>query len=371
MHSLPETILQFGGGKFLRAFADLFVHQANLAGQGIGRIVVVQSTGDERARLLNEQQGRYHILVRGLSGGVTVDRVEESASISRALVAARHWLEVLAVARSPDLRLVLSNTTEVGYDLDPADAPGAMPPRSFPAKLLAVLHERFQAGGSGLTIVPAELFEHNADLLKERVLHLATQWQLSPAFTDWLRSRCFWLNTLVDRIVVNRPKEHPLLATDGLLVVAEPYALWAVERRDGAAPLPKLPAVVRADDVQPYFLRKVRILNAAHTAMAPRGLKRGYTTVLQAISDPDMASLVERMLFEEVIPVLQGRVEEPEEFARTTMERFRNPFLEHLLTDVVKHHEAKVRIRLQATRDEYVARFGRTPPLLDQAIAGN
>lgn len=370
MNPLPETILQFGAGKFLRAFADLFIHQANQAGQGVGRVVVVQSTGEDRARLLNDQRGRYHVLVRGLSGGATVDRVEESASISRTLVAARQWPEVLAVACAPDLRLVLSNTTEVGYDVDPTDAPEAVPPRSFPAKLLAILHERFRAGGGGLTVVPAELFEHNADLLRERVQGLAKQWRLPADFADWLRAECHWLNTLVDRIVVNKPKEHPLLATDGLLTVAEPYALWAVEQRAGAAPLPVLPEVVRAADVQPYFLRKVRILNAAHTALAPKGLKRGYTTVLQAVSDPEIAGWVERLLFEEVLPVLQGRVEGPEDFARTTLERFRNPFLEHLLTDVVKHHEAKVRIRLRSTRDEYVAKFGKVPPLLEEAIAG-
>jgi tagaturonate reductase len=369
MSQLPETVLQFGAGKFLRAFADLFIHQANLQGQAIGRVVVVQSTGEDRARLLNEQQGRYHVLIRGLHAGSTVDRVEESASISRALVAARQWPDIRAVARSPQLRLVLSNTTEVGYQLDATDSPEAAPPRSFPAKLLVLLHERFQAGGSGLTIVPSELFEHNADILRDIVLRLAEQWQLSAVFRDWLGNECRWLNPLVDRIVVNKPKEHPLLASDNLLTVAEPYALWAVQQQDGAAPLPELPAVVRTPDVQPYFLRKVRLLNAAHTALAPKALQRGHATVLQAMADAELVAWLNRLLFEEVLPLLQGRVEGPEEFARQTLERFRNPFLEHKLTDIVQHHEAKVKVRLQASRDEYVARFGRTPPLLEEAIA--
>jgi tagaturonate reductase len=368
MSQLPETILQFGAGKFLRAFADLFIHQANEQGQQLGRIVVVQSTGEDRAQLLNAQKGRYHVVIRGLSGGATVDRVEESASISRALVAARQWPDILAVARSPQLRLVLSNTTEVGYDLDAADTPQASPPRSFPAKLLAMLHERFRSGGGGLTIVPAELFEHNADLLQGIVLRLAEQWQLASDFCSWLTTQCHWLNTLVDRIVVNKPKEHPLLASDAMLTMAEPYALWAVQHRDGAAPLPQHPAVVRTADVQPYFRRKVRILNAAHTALAPRALQRGHATVLQAMGDAELVAWLERLLFGEILPVLVGRVEGPKEFARLTLERFRNPFLEHKLSDVVKYHEAKVKIRLQVTRDEYVAMFGRTPPLLEEAI---
>src|SRR5207253_2604211 len=154
---------QFGSGKFLRGFTDLFIHQANEAGQRIGRIVVVQTTGDARANLLTEQGGRYHVAVRGLSSGEIVDRVEESASISRALFAARQWPDVLAVARSPQLRFVLSNTAEAGYNLDPADRPTSSPPAAFPAKLLLVLHERFRAGQAGIHLLPCELFEHNAD----------------------------------------------------------------------------------------------------------------------------------------------------------------------------------------------------------------
>ena len=138
MSELPETFLQFGAGKFLRAFADLFIHQANEEGQEAGRVVVVQSTGSDRAELLNRQGCRYHIAVRGIFWGETVDRTEESASISRALAAATQWPEVLAVARSPDLRYILSNTTEAGYALDRADGPEPALPRSFPAKLLVV-----------------------------------------------------------------------------------------------------------------------------------------------------------------------------------------------------------------------------------------
>src|SRR5437016_4380078 len=91
---LPETILQFGSGKFLRGFADLFIHQANLDGQRLGRVVVVQTTGEGRANALSDQGGRYHVAVRGLAGGQLIDRVEESESISRALVASRQWPEV-------------------------------------------------------------------------------------------------------------------------------------------------------------------------------------------------------------------------------------------------------------------------------------
>jgi len=369
MNTLPETILQFGAGKFFRGFADLFVHQANEAGQELGRIVVVQSTGDDRAKLLNAQGGRYHVLVRGIENGQTIDRVEESASISRALAATHQWDDILGVARSPELRYVISNTTEVGYALDPNDRLSARPPRSFPAKLLLILHERFQAGGAGLTIVPCELFEHNGDVLRDLVLQLAETWHMPEPFRQWLRHDCFWLSTLVDRIVAARPAEHPLLETDALLTVAEPYALWAIEQKEGAGLFLRHPAVKRAADVQPYFLRKVRILNAAHTALVGKARQRGIPFVREAVLDPDIAAWLNRLLFEEIVPTVAERVDDAAGFARQTLERFRNPFIVHKFSDIAMYHEAKVKIRLLTTRAEYVAKFGHAPPLLDEAVA--
>jgi tagaturonate reductase len=368
MDHLAETVLQFGAGRFLRAFADLFIDQANRQGQQAGRVVVVQSTGDERAAALNRQAGRYHVLVRGLDGGAVVDRVEPVASIARALVAATQWDEVLAVARSPRLRVVLSNTTEAGYDLDPADTATDAPPRSFPAKLLAVLRERFAAGMPGVTVIPCELREHNARLLRGIVLELSRLWELPDDFTRWVAGECVWLETLVDRIVTGTPREHPLLARDALLAVCEPYALWAVQESAAAGRFLSHPAVVWTPDVEPYFLRKVRILNGAHTALLVRAWPRGFRTVREAVLDTELGSWLERLLFEEVVPVLEGRCEDPAAFAHRTLERFRNPFVEHRLADIAANHAAKVAVRLVPTRDEYRRRFGREPPLLQEVL---
>ncbi len=365
--TLPETILQFGAGRFLRAFADLFVHQANEEGQNVGRIVIVQSTGDERAAALNRQHGRYHVAVRGYENGNVVDRVETSASISRALVASSQWNEVRALARSPELRVVLSNTTESGYNLDPADQPSDAPPRSFPAKLLAVLRERFDAGQRGLVIVPCELREHNADTLRGILVQLAGEWKLSKEFTAWMQNECVWLNTLVDRIVVDPAADHPLRAEDAMLTVCEPYALWAIQEK--TTPFIRHSAIVWTPDVQPYFLRKVRILNGAHTALLIKAWPRGFKTVRDAVLDAELGQWLERLLFEEIVPVLRGRVDGPEAFARQVLDRFRNPFFEHQLASIAAHHADKVSVRLIPTRDEFQTQFGRTPPLLHEVLS--
>jgi tagaturonate reductase len=371
MSQLPETVLQFGTGKFLRAFADLFIHQANEENQKVGRVVAVQSTGNQRANLINGQGGHYHVLVRGLAGDGPVDRVDEVASISRALVADRQWDEVCAVARAPELRLIISNTAEVGYNLDPGDHPALVPPRSFPAKLLLILKARFEAGLPGTTVLPCELFDGNANLLRGLLLQLIQSWRLAPDLSHWIETECQWHNTLVDRIVCGKPFAHPLLEHDQLLAVTEPFAFWAIEQKTASDLLFRHPAIRRTADVRPFFLRKVRILNAAHTAMVCKALPRGIATVREAVLDADISAWLERLLFEEIVPTLEGRVEEPEAFARQTLVRFRNPFLEHKISDIAAYHDAKVQIRLVPTAAEFAEKFGRRPRLLDEAIAAS
>jgi tagaturonate reductase len=367
---LPETILQFGSGKFLRGFVDYFVHQANAAGQNVGRIVVAQSTGGHRADLLNQQGGRYHVVVRGIHDGKTIDQVEEVGSISRGLVISREWDEVLRVARSPELRYLVSNTAEAGYTLATEDWSNPGPPQSFPARLLRVLEARFQARQAGLVILPCELFENNADLLRGLVVQLATEAGLSEACRNWIEHECTWHNALVDRIVaVPDGPVFPGLESDALVTIAEPFAFWAVEDRAGNRDLFSHPAILRVPDVQPYFLRKVRILNAAHTALASKVTPLGVRTVREAMDRPEIVAWLESLLFEEIVPTLRGRVEEPETFARQTLERFRNPFLQHKISDILTYHAEKVKIRLVPTRGEYVAKFGRAPTKLDEALA--
>jgi len=365
----PETVLQFGTGKFLRCFADLFVHELNEQDRGAGRVVVLQSTGAERAHRINERGGRYRVAVRGLENGRLVDRTVQVTSISRALAAEEDWAQVLDLARSPDLTTIVSNTTEAGYRLEDEPLPGAAvaQPRSFPAKLLAALQARFEAGGAGLTILPCELLEQNADRLRTLAIEQASRWRLSAELIAWIESECAWCNTLVDRIVSAPSPGDPLAAEDPLFAVAEPFALWLVEGT-ATVPLIEHPAVHCVERLSPYLVRKVRILNGAHTALVAKALPRGVATVREAVADPHLGPWLRRLLFEEIVPTLEGRVPEPERFAHDALERFANPFLDHRLADIALHQEAKLQTRLAPTRREYVERFGRRPALLDEIM---
>ena len=366
----PETILQFGTGKFLRCFVDLFVHELNAKGQDRGGVVLVQSTGSERAEEFNRQCGRYHAAIRGQRQGERIDRTVEVASVARALAASSQWDEVLAVGRSDSLQLIVSNTTEAGYALQPGDSPTDGAPQSFPAKLLLVLKARFEARLPGVTVLPCELLERNADRLLDLVLDLTRLWELDDSLVEWLQHECCWSSTLVDRIVSAPSPGDPRAATDPLFAVAEPFALWLIE---GTAPIPcglvEHPAIEQVPRLEPYYLRKVRILNGAHTALVAKAMPLGFETVRDAVTDSDVGSWLRSLLFEEIVPVLEGRTESPDEFAEETLQRFANPFLDHRLADIALHHSVKLETRLAPTHAEYRERFGRVPKLLDEILS--
>ncbi len=369
---MTESILQFGAGNFLRAFADLFVAQANRTpATAFGKIVVVQSTDRHRADALNAVRGRYHVAVQGFAAGQIINEIETVDSISRALYAGTQWAEVRAVGQSPDLRWIFSNTTEAGFTLDDRDSArptDAVAPHSFPAKLLDVLLTRHAAGLPAPTVVPCELIEQNGQKLRGLVLAQAGRWQVAPTAIAWLTDAVGWLDNLVDRIVPGAPAEHPLKASDPLLLSAEPFAFWGVQATARTGGFLAHPAVTLTPDLTPYYLRKVRILNGAHTALVAYALPRGILTVRECLEHAEVGPWLERVLFEEIVPVIAERAPEADAFARATLDRFRNPFLQHQLSSIALNHEAKVKTRLLPTLADYRARFGKSAPLLSAAL---
>lgn len=366
---LPETILQFGAGRFLRGFADLFVQQANDAGQAVGRIVVVQTTPGSRVEQLNAAKDGYHVAIRGIENGTVVDRTELVRSLSRGLLAAAEWDEVVRVACSPELRCIISNTTEAGYATSHGDKLTDAPPQSFPAKLTQLLWRRFEARMPPPMILPCELVERNASKLRDIVQTQAIAWNLPTAFLDWTNADCLWLDNLVDRMVVSPRPDHPLFDSDPLLVQTEPYALWAIQKPHCPwQPLFTHPAVEIVEELTPYYLRKVRILNGIHSALVAKCLPMGYETVRQSLQDPQVMDWVLGLLYEEIVPTIAYRVEDVARFARQTLDRLANPFMEHRLADIQLNHEAKVALRLRTTCDEYQKLFGRPPRRLAEVI---
>ena len=331
--ALPERVLQFGSGMLLRALCSAAVDSANRAGAPAGRIVVVPSTpeGASRARALNAQDGLFTLVERGLSDGAPVERVRIVGAISRAVD------DVRDVASNPEIQVIISNVSEAGFKID---AP-------FPARLTDALHARFTRVPEAppLFVIPTELVPDNGPRLAAMVHQLAG----SQAFRDWLNARVRFCSSLVDRIVTAPSPDQLLGYRDALLTVAEPYALWAIEA-DPAELRAVFPVesatVVFAPDITFYRERKLRLLNALHTATTPLALLDGVRIVRDGMQHPLLGPFQKRLLFDEIIPATDLPVDEARAFAHQVLERFANPWLEHEYRVIATNQEEKFKIRV-------------------------
>lgn len=380
---LPERVLQFGEGNFLRSFVDWMINAMN--GQGLfgGRAVVVQPIEQGLVDVLNEQDGLYTLILRGLQGGKIVERREIITAISRSINPYQDWPAFLAAAGQPDLRFVVSNTTEAGIAYVEEPRPAGTCPASFPAKVAALLAERFSRFGGnpakGLIFLPCELIDKNGEQLRSCVLRHAAAWSLSPEFVRWVSEHNRFLNTLVDRIVPGFPHEEiPALTAelgyeDRLLTTAEIFHVWVIE--GGGAIAEELPLtqaglnVIWTADLQPFRTRKVRILNGAHTMMALAAYLADLDTVRQCVEDPVFGRYVRRGVFDEILPLLPLPVEATRAFAEDVMERLANPFIKHNLISIALNSVSKYRVRVLPSLLEYRAAHHRLPPALTFSLA--
>jgi len=383
--ALPETVVQFGTGAFLRGFADYFIDDANRRGAFGGSVVAVSSTGSSRDTVLKEQDGLFTLAIQGIERGGAEPRrrYRVISSVSRALSATEEWDAVLAVARDPAIRLVISNTTEVGIVFDEADSFDARPPRSFPGKLARFLYERAVhfdfAAERGVIVLPCELIEENGTTLRAIVLQLVREWKLGDRFTRWLADAVEFRNTLVDRIVPGTiPRddaeriERELGYRDGMITACETYALFAIEgdaefrARLGFADDPR---IVVATDIRPYRERKVRVLNGGHSISVPVALLAGLGTVREATEDPLVGQFMRRAILDEIVPSLD--VPDAESFARDVLQRFANPYIRHALIDITLHQTTKMRVRVIPSVVQYTERLGQPPEALAFGFAAS
>jgi tagaturonate reductase len=380
----PVKVIQFGEGNFLRAFVDWMIDQANRQGKFGGRVIIVQPLDEGLVDVLNEQDGLFTVLLRGTQNGQPVETTDVVTCVERGLNPYRQWPEFLACAANPDLRFLVSNTTEAGIVYVNEPQPAGVCPASFPAKVTALLYERFRkfAGRSdkGLILLPCELIDRNGDNFRAVCLRLAAEWRLGDEFTRWLTASNVFLNTLVDRIVTGYPKDEAAALTarlgyeDRLLVAGELAHSWVIEGdRKWAKELPLDQAglhVIWTDNVQPYRTRKVRVLNGLHTMMAAMAYPAGRDTVREAITDPLIGGLLRRAAFDEILPTLAMNESERREYAETGLERFANPFIRHYLLSIALNSISKFQVRVLPTLLDFAASQGRLPRVLAFSLAG-
>ena len=235
----PETVLQFGEGNFLRAFADWMIEDANEKGFFKGSIVICQPLSQLSAPALLDQDCVYTLVMRGIQEGKAVEKFKKITSVSRCLNIYNNYEDFKALAKIETLKVVISNTTEAGIAYKEGDKLTDTPPSSFPAKVTVLLYERYKAfkgaADKGFLFLPVELIDYNGTKLKEIILKYAKEWQLEDAFITWINEANKFTNTLVDRIVPGHPKdqmaefEAKLGYSDNALVASELFNLWVIE----------------------------------------------------------------------------------------------------------------------------------------------
>ncbi|MBD5459729.1 MAG: tagaturonate reductase, partial [Lachnospiraceae bacterium] len=382
LENAPERVLQFGEGNFLRAFADYFIDVMNERTGFCSKVVLVRPVGTPPGRtsdaehhptgynpmgyntmglyseeIFREQEGLYTLYLRGLENGRAVCEKRIISCVSRCLNPGTDYASVLACADNPDLRFIICNTTEAGIVYDAACRFDEMPPASFPGKLTQFLYRRFQKFGTqkdkGFVILACELIDDNGRKLENCVLQYARQWSLSEDFIRWVSGENLFCSTLVDRIVTGFPHAEAdrLHAENGymdrLMVTGEIFASWVIEGpRSLKEELPfeqaHLPVLI-TDDHAPYKQRKVRILNGAHTCMAPGAYLAGQDIVRGCMEDPVIRAYMEKAIREEILPTLSLPEQELSSFARSVTERFQNPFIDHALLSICLNSTAKWR----------------------------
>ncbi len=377
---LPEKVLQFGTGVLLRGLPDYYIDKANKQGIFNGRIVVVKSTGNGGADEFSNQDCLYTHCIKGVKNNEVVDETIINSSIRRVLSAKTNWQDILATAANPEMQLILSNTTEVGIVFDENDNITNNPPNSFPGKLLAWLHHRYQIfNGSkecGVAIVPTELITDNGTKLKMIIEQLATKLNMDKAFTDWLFTANDFCNSLVDRIVPGKMPEAQHKATeeklgyeDDLMIMSEVYSLWAIEttsqRTKNILNFSAIDnGIIIAPNINKYREIKLRLLNGTHTFSCGLAFLAGFDVVKDAMANKSMNLFVYDLMKHEIGPCIEN-VEitrlESYEFAKNVLDRFRNPYIDHRWLSITLNFTGKMKMRNVPLLTEHYNRFNNVP----------
>ncbi len=381
--TMPEKVLQFGEGNFLRAFVDWQFNELITAGKFNGSIVVVQPLENGMVNMLNKQDGLYTVVQRGYDNGALVEKNDLITAVSRGINPYSEYQEYLKCAANPDLRYIISNTTESGIEYVKQDIPVSTCPASYPAKVAILLYERFKTfngdPSKGFILIPCELIEQNGDALKKAVLQHAVDWNCGDAFIAWLGAHNYFCNTLVDRIVPGYPKDEvkELCASfgyqDDLVVACEVFHKWVIQGNpivQKELPFETIGLnVVWTDDITPHRTLKVRILNGAHTTFTIPAFLSGKEFVRESMEDELTGRFIREAVFEEILPTLKFDQAEKEKFASAVLERFKNPYIKHALISITLNSVSKYKVRVLPSLLEYQRINNKLPQRLCVGLA--
>ena len=380
-----ERVIQFGEGNFLRCFFDWQLDIINeKTGLNAG-VTVVRPIDYDTVPLLDVQDGLYTAIIRGIDeSGTAVKNPRIISCVNREIPIYKEFDEYLKLAHNPEIKFIVSNTTEAGIVYSDQDKYDDKPQNTFPAKLTRLLHERFLAFNGdlnkGFIMLPCELIDYNGEELKKIVLKFANLWNLGDDFNNWIENANTWCSTLVDRIVTGYPKdekdalEKELGYKDNFMTTGEYFYLFVIQGPKAILEkelnLDKVNLnILIIDDLKPYKMRKVGILNGSHTAMVPVAYLYGMDTVRDAMENAEIRNFIDRAIDEEIIPAIDMEKTELVNFKNDVIKRFQNPYVKHMLMDISLNSMSKYKTRILPQIIEFQKRTGKIPQRLSFALA--
>lgn len=389
----PERIIQFGEGNFLRCFVDWIIWNMNRRTDFNSSVVVVQPIERGMVDWLNGQDCLYHVNLQGKLNGEVVNSLDRIDVISRALNPYSQNPAFMALADQPDIRFVISNTTEAGIAFDPACKFTDKPASSYPGKLTQLLFRRYQTfqgdPTKGLILMPCELIFLNGHHLKECIYQYIDLWKDDfgadyEGFRRWFTDSCYVCATLVDRIVPGFPRkeiqqiQEKICYEDNLVVQGEAFHLWVIEKPENMsieALKAEFPAekaglhVLIAESEKPYHERKVTLLNGPHTVLSPVAYLSGVNIVRDACQHPVIGPFIHKVMYDELMQTLNLPMDELQQFAGDVLERFVNPFVDHQVTSIMLNSFPKYETRDLPGLKVYLQRKGELPKGLVLGLA--
>lgn len=390
----PERIIQFGEGNFLRAFVDWIVKNMNETTDFNSSVVIIQGTPQDFAmKLLASQDYMYHVNLQGRLDGEIVNSFKRIDVISRGLAPWGQFDAFLGLADQPEMRFVISNTTEAGIVFDPECKLNDAPASSYPGKLTQLLYRRYKTFNGdprrGFIIMPCELIFENGHHLKECIIKYIDLWKEElgadyEGFKEWFLKYNYVCATLVDRIVPGFPRkdiaeiQEKLGYKDNVVVQGEAFHLWVIERPDNMS-IEELRAefpadkgglnVIICDSEAPYHERKVTLLNGPHTVLSPVSYLSGVDIVRDACNHPVIGKYIHKVQFDELMQTLNLPMDELQKYGESVLERFNNPYVDHQVTSIMLNSFPKYQTRDLPGVKTYLERKGELPKGLVLGLA--
>jgi fructuronate reductase len=361
-------IVHFGIGAFHRAHMAAYTDDAMAGEEGDWCILGVSLRSPSVRDQMHPQDGLYTLVERSASGS----KARIVGAVADVLVAADEREHLVTTLAASTTHIVSFTITEKGYcraldgslDLALADK------RSAYSYLAEAFARRRDAGLSGLTLLSCDNLAGNGVQLQRLMGEYLDA--NAPDLRGWFDAECACPSTMVDRIVpatteADRAEIEVMLGMrDEAVVVTEPFSQWVIEDKfAGPRPAWEQHGAQITSDVHAYETAKLRMLNGAHSALAYLGLKRGHEFVHQAIADPELPPLIDRLMRDEAATSLTPAPgQDLDAYADALIARFANPALNHRLIQIAMDGSQKIPQRWLETLAHHQKRGRHCPAIL-------